>query len=101
LYDYAIEGDFYSESQEELHQGIVDRYDAFALALQKLGLIGIWDRKVLLDGEEIKHAILPNIPPGPVFREVMDEQEDWMTAHPDGAKEALSKHLRQAFSEFA
>jgi tRNA nucleotidyltransferase/poly(A) polymerase len=101
LSDYAIEGDFYSESQEELHQGIVDRYDAFALALQKLGLIGIWDRKPLLDGEEIKHAILPNLPRGPIFREVMDEQEDWMTAHPDGAKEALSKHLGEEFSEFA
>jgi len=100
LADYAIEGDFYSESQEELHQGVVDRYDVFACALQKLGLIGIWDRKPLLDGEEIKKNILPKLPRGPVFREVMDEQEDWMTAHPDGNREALCKHLEHQFSEF-
>ena len=100
LSDYAIEGDFYSESQEELRQGVVDRYDVFACALQKLGLIGIWDRKPLLGGEEIKDNILTKLPRGPIFREVMDEQDDWMTAHPDGGKEALSKHLEKEFSEF-
>ena len=72
----------------------------FACALQKLGLIGIWDRKPLLGGEEIKDNILTKLPRGPIFREVMDEQDDWMTAHPDGGKEALSKHLEKEFSEF-
>ena len=44
--------------------------------------------------------ILPNIPKGPVFREIMDEQEDWMTTHPGGSKKTLVSHLREVFHEY-
>jgi hypothetical protein len=44
--------------------------------------------------------ILPNIPRGPVFREIMDEQVDWMTTHPGGSKEGLKMHLREVFHEY-
>ena len=44
--------------------------------------------------------ILPNIPKGPVFRVVMDEQECWMITHPGGSKEALVKHLRDVFIDY-
>lgn len=96
---YAIEGDVFDESQSEGHQGIIDRYDAFAAALQKLGLIGVWNLKPLLNGGEIK-KILPNIPPGPIFREVMDEQQSWMTTHPCGSQEALEVHMKNVFVDF-
>ena len=90
----------FEESQEERRQGIVDQYDAFAAALQKLGLIGVWTRKPLIDGDSMK-AVLPNIPVGPGFREVMDEQQSWMTTHPGGGIDALSTHLREVFADFA
>lgn len=89
----------FDESQSEGHQGIIDRYDAFAAALQKLGLIGVWNLKPLLNGGEIK-KILPNIPPGPIFREVMDEQQSWMTTHPCGSQEALEVHMKNVFVDF-
>lgn len=98
--EYRIEGDVFEESQEERRQGIIDQYDAFAAALQKLGLIGVWTRKPLIDGDSMK-AVLPNIPVGPGFREVMDEQQSWMTTHPGGGIDALSAHLREVFADFA
>lgn len=98
--EYRIEGDVFEESQEERRQGVFDQYDAFAAALQNLGLIGVWSRKPLIDGRELK-KILPNIPVGPAFREVMDEQQGWMTTHPGGGDEALAAHLKEVFVEFA
>jgi len=97
--DYAIEGDVVDEFHEEYHKGIIEKYDAFAIALQQMGLIGIWSQKPLIDGGKMK-KILPNIPPGPVFREIMDEQENWITTHPGGREETLTEHLKQVFPEY-
>lgn len=97
--EYAIEGDTFEESKEEKRQGIIERFDVFATALQRIGLIGVWNEKPLLDGDEIRN-LLPKIPKGPAFRDVMDEQIRWMIAHPGSNKEALSVHLRHIFAEF-
>jgi hypothetical protein len=88
------------ESQEELRQGIVERYDTFATALQLVGLVGIWGEKPLLDGVAMKKA-LPRIPEGPAFRKVMEEQESWITSHPGGGVDFLTKHLSETFPEYA
>jgi hypothetical protein len=40
------------------------------------------------------------LPRGPEFREVMEEQDNWMTIHPGASKEALAKHLRAQFPEY-
>ena len=98
--DYAIEGDIVEESQDELRQGEIERYDAFAAAMQRIGLIGIWGDKPLLGGNEIK-GILPRIPKGPAFREVMEEQESWMIQHPGAGTHFLVKHLSEKFPEYA
>jgi hypothetical protein len=67
----------------------------------QLGLVGIWSQHPLIDGKKMKSKeILPNIPKGPVFRVVMDEQECWMITHPGGSKEALVKHLRDVFIDY-
>jgi hypothetical protein len=87
------------ESREERRQGIIEQYDGFAAALQQIGLIGIWGTQPLLDGQEMK-SILPYIPPGPAFRDVMEEQERWMTTHPGASKEPLKEHLKKVFPEF-
>jgi hypothetical protein len=98
--EYAIEGDVVEESQGEVRQGIIEQYDAFAAALHQLGLIGIWKEKPLLDGGSIKQ-ILPRIPKGPAFRDVMEEQTDWMVSHPGAPSAALRSHLISVFPEFA
>ena len=44
--------------------------------------------------------ILPRIPKGPAFRDVMEEQENWMIVHPGAGKEFLAKHLVDSFSTY-
>ena len=87
------------ETQEELRLGEIERYDAFATAMQRVGLIGIWEEKPLLDGRAVKD-VLPKIPKGPAFREVMEEQESWMTIHPGAGSEFLVKHLMEKFPDY-
>ena len=77
------------------------QYDHFAASILQLGLVGIWSQDHLISGKVIKsEEILPNLPYGPSFGEVMEEQTDWMMTHPGGSREALVIHLREAFSEF-
>lgn len=68
--------------------------------MMNLGLIGIWNQQLLLNGEDIKQSILPRIPRGPVFRDVMDSQTSWMISHPGGSREKLVEHLQNEFEEF-
>ena len=89
------------QTQEEIVSGIMNNYDVFAAAMMQLGLIGIWTQQPLVNGREIKNSILTHIPEGPVFRDVMDEQTEWMTTHPGGSKEGLIEHLRATFPAFA
>mmetsp|Transcript_21850 Transcript_21850/g.54134 ORF Transcript_21850/g.54134 Transcript_21850/m.54134 type:complete len:867 (+) Transcript_21850:230-2830(+) len=97
--DYVIEGDIVDESQEELRQREIERYDTFATAMQQIGLVGIWGQKPLMDGGEVK-KVLPNIPHGPVFRDIMEEQENWMTLHPCAGPDILARHLQQTFPDY-
>lgn len=97
---YVIEGDIIEDYQDEQRRGIIESFDAFAAALQQLGLIGIWHQEPLLDGEAMK-KLLPRIPRGPAFRDVMDEQSTWMISHPGAAISALESHLVATFPKFA
>jgi len=98
--EYAIEGDVVNESQEERRRGIIEKYDIFASSMVRLGLIGCWDVKPLLDGGAIKKSVLPRIPKGPAFRDVMEEQTDWMATHPGADADALVLHLKRTFPDF-
>jgi len=98
---YTIEGDVFEEAHVEEHEGIIQKYDAFAATMLQLGLIGIWSQEPLIDGREITtDGVLPNTPRGPIFREIMEEQASWMTTHPGGRKMNLIKHLQKVFPEF-
>jgi hypothetical protein len=68
--------------------------------MQRIGLVGIWGEKPLLNGLEIKKA-LPRLPVGPAFREVMEEQQNWMTLHPGAGADFLVKQLTEAFPDYA
>jgi tRNA nucleotidyltransferase/poly(A) polymerase len=98
--EYAIEGDVIDESHDERRQGVLERFDTFAAALQQLGLVGIWNEKPVADGNRIS-KILPWVPKGPIFREVMDEQMNWMVTHPGAGIESLEAHLKAAFPKSA
>ncbi|VEU42615.1 unnamed protein product [Pseudo-nitzschia multistriata] len=97
--EFVIEGDFVDESQEDLRQREIERYDTFATAMQRIGLVGIWGQKPLLDGGDVK-KVLPNVPHGPVFRDIMEEQEKWSTLHPCASADILARHLAQTFPDY-
>jgi len=97
--DYVIEGDIVDESQEELRQREIERYDSVGTAMQRIGLVGVYEQKPLMDGGEVK-KVLPNIPKGPIFRDIMDEQEKWMTLHPCARADILARHLAQTFPDY-
>jgi len=98
---YTIEGDVFEESQGEERDGMIQKYDHFAASILQLGLVGIWSQDPLINGKMITaDDILPNAPIGPVFREIMDEQTNWMTTHPGGTREGLVENLREVFSEY-
>merc|ERR1712176_611374 len=99
-FDVAIEGDVIEQSHEEIRQGIIDTYDAFAVSLMQLGLVGIWSERPLLNGVQVK-SILQNIPKGPIFRHIMDDQIKWMRLHPGGNKDVLIKYLKDCYPDFA
>lgn len=99
-FDVAIEGDVIEQSHEEIRQGVIDNYDAFAVSLMQLGLVGIWSERPLLNGVEIKSNVLRNIPKGPIFRHIMDDQVKWMRLHPGGNKDVLIKYLKDCYPDF-
>lgn len=79
---------------------VLSQYNAFALSLLRLNLIGIWNMKLLIDGDKIKANVLPNLPRGPLFRDVMDKQGDYMVRHPGCTVEMVENHLRNEFSQY-
>lgn len=97
---YVIEGDVIDESQEEFRQGIIERFDVFATALQQVGLIGIWNERPIVSGDTIRAECLHGIPQGPAFRDVMDEQLTWMTTHPGRNIQALYEYLKATFPDY-
>lgn len=100
-FDIAIEEDVIEQTHEEVRMGIIAQYDIFAASLLQLGLIGIWTQTSLVNGVEIKmDHILPNLPMGPLFRDIMDEQIRWMTLHPGAGKEPLIDHLRDLYPDY-
>lgn len=100
-FDIVIEEDVIDQSQEEVRMGILAQYDAFAASLLQLGLIGIWSQKPVIDGNEMtKDHILPGIPRGPLFRDIMNEQTRWMTIYPGVGKESLIRHMRETYPYF-
>jgi len=97
----SIEGDEIEQSRQEIRQGIISQYDALAVSIIELGLVGIQDEKPLINGDDMKgKTILPKLPYGPVFRDVMNEQIKWMRTHPCGGRRGLIKHLRNSFPQY-
>jgi len=88
------------QSQERLRRRETERYYSLATAILQIGLVGIWGQKPRMDGGEIKR-VLPNIPNGPVFQDVMQEQTKWMTLHPCAGADILARHLVQTFPDYA
>lgn len=57
-------------------------------AIESMGLEGVWDLKPMFHGGEVK-KILPNLPVGPIFSDVMDVSELLRVLSPERSKMVL------------
>eukprot|EP00752_Nemacystus_decipiens_P012689 g11242.t1 len=78
---------------------VIAAYMSMARAIEAMGLDGVWDLKPMFNGGEVKQ-ILPNIPRGPAFSDVMDEQIKWMIENPSGSREEALEFIKIRFEEF-
>jgi len=79
---------------------VFSQFNAFATSLLDLNLIGIWNMKPALNGDEIASRVLTNLPKGPIFRDVMDRQWEYMVQHPSCPVEEVEDYLRGEFSDY-
>jgi tRNA nucleotidyltransferase/poly(A) polymerase len=75
---------------------IRQRYRDFATALQQLALE---HKEHGLNGRQLAQ-ILPRLPAGPTFGDVMRAQADWLVQHPGAGTDALRDYLQQAFVQY-
>lgn len=87
------------EDREE-DAAVISAYLALGRAVESMGLVGCWEMKPLLDGSDAL-TLLPHLPRGPAFKEVMDEQIRWMLEHQGGRESDLRSHLLGRFQAYA
>ena len=58
-------------ADKEEDAAVIDAYMSMARAIEAMELEGVWDLKPMFNGGEVK-KILPKIPRGPAFSDVMD-----------------------------
>ncbi|CEM20320.1 unnamed protein product [Vitrella brassicaformis CCMP3155] len=79
---------------------VISSYRAVKEAVEWFGLDGVWDKGPPLDGNAVK-SVLPKLPKGPKFKEVMDEQVVWMLGHPEGTADECRAFIKERFADFA
>lgn len=79
---------------------IISQYNAFGLSIMQLNLIGIWNMKPIIDGDELKKSVLTELPRGPLFRNVLDRQWEYMVQHPGCNADMVHKYLQNEFKEY-
>ncbi|CAM9378541.1 unnamed protein product [Pylaiella littoralis] len=77
---------------------VIAAYMSMARSIESMGLDGVWDLKPMFNGGEIKE-ILPKIPRGPAFSDVMDAQIEWMIDNPEGSREEGARGCACSFPE--
>jgi len=99
--DWNSEDDIVQVADDGSVEFIISQYDTLATSILKLGLVGAWDEKALIDGNRIvTEGILTNLSKGPAFRDVMNSQRQWMDTHPGGSEGALVEFLRKEHPDF-
>ncbi|CAM9682026.1 unnamed protein product [Laminaria digitata] len=78
---------------------IIKAYVTMAREIESMGLEGVWNLKPMFNGGEVK-AILPRIPRGPAFSDVMNEQISWMIDNPGASKEEGREFVQTRFEQF-
>jgi hypothetical protein len=96
---YARGLDHGDESMTQECRVFVDAYAAFERTIEEMGLEGVWDLKPLIDGRRLV-SLLPNLPRGPLYRNIMDDQIEHMIKHPGISVEALEDWVRTMYKQY-
>ena len=87
--------------REQRRDDVIQQYNVLEKSISELGLDGIWLKKPIIDGDGLTSSdVLPNLPKGPAYREVLDEQSKWTTTHPGGKRASLVDYLRKIFPKY-
>ncbi|EPR58804.1 tRNA nucleotidyltransferase/poly(A) polymerase family protein [Toxoplasma gondii GT1] len=94
------------EVVEALHRAKLpvdsDALKPFADLRKQIDAFGLADAHLqppLCDGHRVK-TLLKNLPKGPLFKEILDEQIKWQLAHPAGTAAACEEYLRTKYSTY-
>jgi tRNA nucleotidyltransferase/poly(A) polymerase len=77
----------------------VNAYAAFERKVEAMGLEGVWDLKPMVDGRELQ-SLLPKLPRGPLYREIMDGQLDHVIKYPNTSKDAMQDWIYSTYKQF-
>ncbi|PFH33663.1 tRNA nucleotidyltransferase/poly(A) polymerase family protein [Besnoitia besnoiti] len=92
-----------SEAVERAQQPIdpadVERFVALKKQIESLGVATAHRLPPLCDGHKVKQ-LLKNLPKGPVFKEVLDDQVRWQLANPTGTAEECEAYLLTKYSAY-
>lgn len=75
---------------------VLEKYERFLAAVDKLNLGRAWEMKPLLDGQEI--AATAGIKAGPALKTLIDDLIKWQLSHPEGTPTEAQAWLAAKFS---
>ncbi|CBJ26899.1 conserved unknown protein [Ectocarpus siliculosus] len=96
---HILDSNVRDRGDKEEDAAVIAAYMSMAREIESMGLEGVWDLKPMFNGGEVK-KILPEIPRGPVFSKVMDDQIKWMIANPEGTKEEGLEYIKARYERF-
>lgn len=97
--NHILDNTVRGRSETEEDAAVISAYVSMAKSIEDMGLEGVWNLKPLLDGVELK-KLLPNLPRGPEFSNVISKQIEWLIENPDGTKEGVEEYLTTVYEKY-
>eukprot|EP00611_Tribonema_gayanum_P024905 TRINITY_DN5576_c0_g1_i1.p1 TRINITY_DN5576_c0_g1~~TRINITY_DN5576_c0_g1_i1.p1 ORF type:complete len:337 (-),score=162.36 TRINITY_DN5576_c0_g1_i1:237-1247(-) len=89
-------------ADKEADEAIICAYASMGRALEGMGLVGetpVWELKPAIDGVGIG-KLLPGLPKGPVFKEILDDQIEWILRNPYGSEGEVKEHVMHKYAQY-
>jgi len=72
-------------TEDETTKAVISKINKFVEEVEQMELIGVWQMKPLVNGQEIQQLL--GIPPGPRIKTILDQQIEWQLQHPKATKD--------------
>uniref|UniRef100_K3X5P1 Poly A polymerase head domain-containing protein n=1 Tax=Globisporangium ultimum (strain ATCC 200006 / CBS 805.95 / DAOM BR144) TaxID=431595 RepID=K3X5P1_GLOUD len=91
--DVALVEELVECDSDEQRAMISQRYHAFSTKIVEFGLVGIWDLKSLLNGNELVKEL--QVKPGPSIKQMLDKIMIWQLENPDKTRDECLAHFKE------